>query len=63
MVETSKGHIAFKGGFYEYISYDGQIYKADATNPLDVNGYRQGMRWESPDTPYWRQVYMLPLDE
>jgi hypothetical protein len=41
----SRGTIGYAWGF-EYFTYDGAVYRADYSNPLDTNGYRQGARFE-----------------
>jgi len=50
MVEEtfSKNHLGIIAGL-EYFTFDnGDLYRASTDNPIDVNGYRQGGRWEAP---------------
>lgn len=32
----------------EYFLFSGELYRARMANPLDVNGYRMGARWQAP---------------
>jgi hypothetical protein len=45
--ERSTGHIATLGR-YEYFEFNGQLYRALNSNPLDTRGIRQGARWQCP---------------
>lgn len=61
----SNGHL-LNTDKYEFFAQDGQIYKALLINPV-VNNYRNGARWECPDTPHFRdnlnskyQAFMFP---
>ena len=50
-MEKSKGHLFYAKGsncIFEYIDYDGDIYRAKADYPIDVSGYRMGLRFEYP---------------
>lgn len=44
--KSSIGSIGF-AGIFEFIIHDGALYRAPSYNPLDVNGYRQGARFEA----------------
>jgi len=48
----SNGHILNTDKF-EFYSRNGEIYRALLINPI-IDGYRNGARWESPDTPHFR---------
>lgn len=51
-MKKSKGHIGFTKE-HEYISFtDGCIYRAPKDAPIDTNGWRQGMRFESHEEPW-----------
>jgi hypothetical protein len=41
----SKGTLGIVGDF-EYFECDGQVYRANKANPIGVDGYRMGGRWE-----------------
>lgn len=41
----SKGTLGIFGEF-EYFHYDGEVFRASIHNPIGVNGYRQGARFE-----------------
>lgn len=43
----SVGHVEFLGD-WEYFAFNGELYRALRSNPLDVNGIRKGGRWQSP---------------
>ena len=43
-MQKSKGHICFYGEF-EFYERDDQVYRANVSNVIDVDGYRIG-RWE-----------------
>lgn len=43
----SEGHVAWVWDF-EYIIIGGELYRAPASNPLDVRGIRLGARWQAP---------------
>lgn len=45
--ETSNGHKAFLGTFEYFLIETGELYRAPLANPLGVDGYRQGGRFES----------------
>jgi len=32
----------------EYFLFNDELYRARVSNPLDVNGYRMGARWQAP---------------
>jgi len=42
-----KGHVAIIGKL-EYFFFDDKLYRAQFSNPIDQNGYRQGARWQCP---------------
>jgi hypothetical protein len=43
----SIGSIGFSGVWEFIISHTGDLYKAPVYSPLDLNGYRQGARFEA----------------
>jgi hypothetical protein len=47
----SHGTLGIYGDF-EYFQVDDLIYRANSSNPLGVNGYRQGARFECKSI-YW----------
>ena len=53
--EKSKNHLRFTDR-YEYYWFDGkdevQVYRAPLSNPIGVDGYRQGGRWVAPKRMY-----------
>lgn len=42
-------------GKYEYFERDGKVFKAPVDAPLDMDGYRNGARWEG-SLEHWRGV-------
>jgi hypothetical protein len=56
----SNGHILFSGE-WEYFTVNGQVYRANVNNPIDIQGYRQGARWECslPQWEQYRKIYGL----
>ena len=63
----SKGHVAFVGQ-WEFIRADGVLYQAPRANPLDLDGYRQGARFECEPRrdghrAYMRDVWGVDLPE
>ena len=48
VTSVSVGHVAFIGEFEFFTVEDGNLYRARKDRGLDVNGYRQGARWEAP---------------
>jgi hypothetical protein len=46
--KRSKNHIAFINNREYFLDEQGNLYKAPADNPLDIQGYRQGARFEAP---------------
>jgi hypothetical protein len=57
-MERSIGHLAFIGPF-EYFIRHGEIYRAPAANPLDINGIRQGARFECPASQWERLAVLI----
>jgi hypothetical protein len=45
--KLSKGHVDVIGKL-EYFFFNDQLYRAPFSNPLDLNGYRLGARWQCP---------------
>ena len=45
--KPSIGSIGFSGVWEFIVAPNGDLYRAPAYNPLDVNGYRQGARFEA----------------
>jgi hypothetical protein len=43
----SKGHIAFAGEYELFKHKNGDIYRANRTNPITADGYKNGARFES----------------
>lgn len=43
-MEKSKGHICFNGEF-EFYEKQGEVFRANKSNVIDIYGYRIG-RWE-----------------
>ena len=48
VVSESVGHLSFAGRFEFFEMPSGDVYRAPATAPLDINGYRMSARWEGP---------------
>lgn len=51
MTQTkSNGHIGYQisaeFGEFEWYEADGEVYRANARNPVQIDGYRGGGRWE-----------------
>jgi hypothetical protein len=42
-----QGHVALIAGL-EYFFVGDQLYRARFSNPLDIDGYRNGARWQCP---------------
>ena len=59
-IEKSKGHIIFRDG-YEYILDDSEIFRAYNYLPIDVNGYRQGLRFVCPDNDDNRSYFIFGI--
>lgn len=60
----SHGHL-FNSEHCEYYAQNGEIYAAPLGNPLDLDGYRQGGRWECSDTEFRREQLrkLLNIDD
>jgi hypothetical protein len=51
----SKGHLFYAGNF-ELFTNGKDIFKAPKDCPVDIYGYRQGARFECPDTKNFRDM-------
>ena len=47
----SKGHVMFVGDFEYLIGESGCLFRAPASSPLDIHGYRMGARFECMPRP------------
>lgn len=45
MLKKSKGHLCFYGNL-EFLIFEGELYLGDRRNPISLEGYRQGARFE-----------------
>ena len=60
-MQKSKGHVAFAGA-YEYIhGPDGTLYRAPKSNPLDLQGYRQGAMFECAPRRDGHKAYLSQM--
>ena len=57
----SIGHLADRDGYEYMIGPDGAIYRAPLYNPMGLNGYRQGARFECTASS-WRHISKHVLD-
>ena len=55
----SKGHVKFVGDLEIVRGEDGCLYIGRSNTPLDVDGYRMGLRWECypHQADYWIDHY------
>jgi len=44
----SRGHLGVINGLEYFIFENGDLYRAPFNNPIDINGWRQGARWQAP---------------
>lgn len=60
----SEGHIGTRGEL-EFYEQGGEVFAAPIANPLDLDGYRQGGRWEGSRAHFdrYRAHYLIDGDQ
>lgn len=63
--EKSHNHIAFLGGAEYFTRLDDngkhQLYRANVYNPVQLDGYRAGARWQAPEHLINSYLFLLGL--
>ena len=62
--KLSRGHIGTRRIYgLEFYEQEGNVYAAPIVNPLDLEGYRQGGRWECTREHFDRYRAIFNLDQ